>query len=302
MAEFIIRDFIYMDAEKLKSIVAQIDEGLVDQQKESQANSKETSVGAKIGIAIGLDAGKKFMQETQNSQTKSLHDYIYNKVEDALIENEILMELPISMMGEEEAIKSEISRDEVLKKINESSFVLITGKVVMNYYPLLYEMVDKVIDSVKKLSDTEAKKGKEHSRENGVLQVQQIKDEKKVKAVLSVLKLFYGDRIILKIVPEYCSEHVRFVGILRTDCLRYDLSDISYKFGTAPDTNWNVLAQICTITKKGQSISRIRTTASNEIEKAIEPAFQAIREAEQLMGLSVNYPEISITPIAIYRT
>jgi len=73
-----------------------------------------------------------------------------------------------------------------------------------------------------------------------------------------------------------------------------------YKYGTSPSSEWTLFAQIASIPEKGYHPFSIDGMTGSEIEVAMQTMFSALREIEST-GLSVTYPEISVTPIAIYR-
>jgi hypothetical protein len=74
---------------------------------------------------------------------------------------------------------------------------------------------------------------------------------------------------------------------------------ISRKFGMAPNAEWTMFGQIAAVPEDGPQASPFEMYFSNEIEGALEKIFEAMRGINAL--LSVSYPEIAITPIAIYR-
>ena len=60
-----------------------------------------------------------------------------------------------------------------------------------------------------------------------------------------------------------------------------------------------MFCQIASIPPENRHSETINTTGS-EIEKALQNVFDAYRKIENL-AQSTNYPEIAVTPIAIYR-
>ncbi|MBA7552742.1 hypothetical protein ES705_45316 [subsurface metagenome] len=88
--------FIYLDIERLKSIIAQIEQGLINVSNRSKSNKKEVMARAEGSLLGFLKAagGAKYVWQNQTTETKTLHDNIYNKVENALILNDLLITIP----------------------------------------------------------------------------------------------------------------------------------------------------------------------------------------------------------------
>ena len=88
------------------------------------------------------------------------------------------------------------------------------------------------------------------------------------------------------------------VGNLNKEYLRDDISSIIYKYSTAPASEWTIFGQVASIPPKKRNMPQI--TTGSDIEIALHDLFNAYRDIE-VSAQSVVYPEIAITPIAIYR-
>ncbi|MEE8194765.1 MAG: hypothetical protein V3T73_04620 [Dehalococcoidales bacterium] len=78
-----IRDFLYLDVERTKSIFAQLEKGLVTGRERVEGTAKEISGkgGGGIPALLSLAAKGKFIWENEERETKTLHDYMYEHVE-----------------------------------------------------------------------------------------------------------------------------------------------------------------------------------------------------------------------------
>jgi len=124
-------------------------------------------------------------------------------------------------------------------------------------------------------------------------------DNKYVKGLIRFIDVFYKDRLIVKSLPFNSLPDLRFAGNLTKLSLREDISNIIYKYGTAPTTDWTIFAQLSFIPEeKREAITPVIN--GNPIDLAFQKIFDSIRNVE-LDAQSVLYPEIAITPIAIYR-
>lgn len=124
-------------------------------------------------------------------------------------------------------------------------------------------------------------------------------DDKYVKNVMKILDTFVKDRLIIKALPFNTDPNIRIVGPLQRDLLRDRLDDIRFKFGSSPAADWTVFGQIASVPQEHESRTNRTLAFSNDIERAMHQVFDAMRGIED--QFRVGYPEIAITPIAVYR-
>lgn len=293
-----IRDFIYLDEERLKSIIAQTDEGIVDSFLEVTSDSHESSkgLGLKIPFLEG-EAGKKYITENQSTHTKTLHDCIYNKVEKIIIDHSLLKSIP-----------GENTPYDERSRLNDTDFVLIRGNIAINSFGNLYSSLQSMFemaDLTGMFSSSGKGKGPSQKRE--------------LKKLLDLMKKyvesFHQDSIVIQARPYASNPQIAFAGMLDPTYLREGMTDIIFKYGTKPKTPWQILARICAIPERDgitmeEMLSNILISDGNEktpvsseeqLGALFERAFDFTRVIDETFGLSVKYPQISITPIAIYR-
>ena len=122
-----IKEFIYLDTEKVKSILSQLEKGLPITTNETTKIDSE--IGANAGISGFLnwfkaETSANILSSNQNDETKILHDYMYNYIEQELNENKKLLHI-------HNATKQD---NKLPKDINENSFVLLECKIKINDY------------------------------------------------------------------------------------------------------------------------------------------------------------------------
>ena len=81
-----IRDFIYLDVEKVKSLLAQMQEGLLTGRSAETGTRKavEARTGVKLPMLADIGGTGQYIWTNQETETKTLHDHIYNEAESAL--------------------------------------------------------------------------------------------------------------------------------------------------------------------------------------------------------------------------
>jgi len=296
-----IRDFIYLDTERLKSIIAQIEQGLVNISTQLKSNNKEVMAKAGGSLLGLLEAagGAKYVWQNQATETRTLHDNIYNKVENALTSNDLLITIPGN-------IKMESIDSNFESMVSNTSFILAKGKVIINDFTRMRLMLEKFNDlgkfiaqcSVSSLPSNTSK----HLKNQALTKTRDkmTLDKSMIEGFKLFFDLFYKDRVVIKMLTFENYPDFRLVGNLKADFLRENISSIIYKYGTAPVSEWTIFAQVASIPPK--DMSKIENKIGGaDIGVALQQMFNAFREVELLAQSSVVHPEIAITPIAIYR-
>lgn len=124
-------------------------------------------------------------------------------------------------------------------------------------------------------------------------------DEGMVKNLVQILEIFFKDRVALRVIPFRDDSSIRVVGPLIRTCLRDSLDDIRFKFGSHPEADWTVFGQIAAVPVLESSRKLPDLAFASDFEAAIQAMFASLNFIEAFS--QVAYPEIAITPIAIYR-
>ncbi len=306
-----IRDFIYLDTERLKSMLSQVDEGLLESTAKARTSEKGASTEGK-GSLFGLLEAKgelSYLLQNQETETRALHDNIYNIVEDTLKRDDALILIPGDTEDRDTCISS---RKQLELVATETSFVLATGLVNINDYNYLlrflrgYEKLEKAIGAAATPSQAAGSSRSQQQGKSGAANQKNPSTSNSIKTVvLPIIEHFYQrdtsspSRITFKIMPNESQPDFRLVGDLQPEFLRENIDSIIYKYGSAPATPWHMFAQIAAIPSQHQSGVNMQGTGS-EVEMALHKGFDALRGFER-SGISVSYPEVAVTPIAIYR-
>lgn len=115
-----LRSFVYLDNYKMYSISSQLFEGLTEYFVQSEGVQKKTEESQKGPKDSGRILAEIIENNTSQTEKKFLHDYSYNLFEQALIEQNRVLEIT----------KNNISN--VITNVGDYSFVKISGNVVFN--------------------------------------------------------------------------------------------------------------------------------------------------------------------------
>jgi hypothetical protein len=277
----VYRDFIYLDINRVQSIIAQLREGLLNEVMEGKM--QETRGKAQMAVnllamllPVSASGSVEHGRGTSISESKVLHDYAFKVARDTLEEKGLLVE------------RDDLDRDEV----PESGFVLIRGAAQIRDYETFrkiaenYDEIDEALNPPQ--SAAEKKKRKKDNRwaaESG-----------------AVIDTFYQDAIRVKITNQ---QDCNFIGPLSREHLREDIRALIYKYGSQPEDEWTMLAQVSRIPRPDHSPEDALNAAmaaegSVSASEQFDQILDVFNGFQELIG-SVSYPNIAVSPIAVYR-
>ena len=209
------------------------------------------------------------------SESRVLHDYAFEVARLSLEEGGLLKQ-------------DELDRDEV----PEEGFVLVRGAAQILDYETFRKIAENwdTLDEIMNPSQsaTERKKRKKENSwatEAGVM-----------------IETFYKDAIRVRVTNEQdCS----FIGPLTREHLREDLGALIYKYGSNPKGEWSMLAEVSRIPLPGDSPQLSLDEAmdaedTNSVSIMLDQINTAFNGLQEIMG-SVSYPDIAVSPVAVYR-
>ncbi|WP_428230884.1 DUF6414 family protein [Flavobacterium sp.] len=124
-----LRSFVYLDNYKMYSMSSQLFEGLTEYIVKSETTNKREEESQKGPIGSGRILADIIEKDTNQTEKKFLHDFSYNLFEDALLKQNRVLEL------------NKENIEENILKINDFSFVKISGNVVFNDLKIIEETI-----------------------------------------------------------------------------------------------------------------------------------------------------------------
>ena len=269
------RDFIYLDINRVQSIIAQLQEGLLDQILEGE--TKQTTGGMRMAmnllamlIPVSASSSLEHSSGSSLSESRVLHDYAFETARRSLEDEGILLE------------RDDLDWDEV----PESGFVLVRGAAQILDFETYRDIAGNV-ERIDKFLGTG--KTSEQKRQSRVIK------ESKV-----MFDTFYHDAIRMQIVNPQGS---RFSGPLIREHLRDDIQSLIYKHGTKPKSEWNMLSEITGKPMPGDSSEdpvEEPEAAGDSASEQINQIVAMLNSFQEYIG-SVSYPDIAVSPVAVYR-
>jgi hypothetical protein len=299
-----IRDFVYLGVERVKSMLAQLDRGLLNDYTESSGASRSLEGKAGVSIPALMDVGgaSHYVSTDQTTETRTLHDFIYNETENRLLELGGIRRLPDDFTSEG------LMTEDVRASLSPVEYILAKGRVEISDFRYMMSLLSnfnelaKAINEVSHHDRIRAATGKDKDIAN--IELQKViagskLDDKYLRNLMRIFEHFVKDRLVIKAIPFQDDPNIRIAGPLQRALLRENLDDIRFKFGSSPLDDWTVFGQIAAVPPKNDSRANRQLAFSNELDRALHELFGSLRGIED--QFRVTYPEIAITPIAVYR-
>lgn len=295
-----VRDFIYFDVERVRSLVSQLDEGVVDSLSNSlgrSSSAKGEVKGGVLGLASG-GVGVDQLWRSDSEESRSLNDFIFTRLEDLLLSEQLVSEIAPS---EEQGAEIELRA-----RLKPTDFLIIDSNVELNDLARMNLLIKKFNEIGRFLAwlglqqeggpkVTDSQLSKALGGASSGLQL-----DKNMQIGLSLMiENLIGEQTLIRCMPFRGDRAASFVGVLDPSCLREKMSAILTKFGSRPAERWKVFCQIASLNPHGLSESH-EGQGGEGIGSALRNMFRAIRVLDKT---AVPYApaDVTITPIAIYR-
>lgn len=297
-----IRDFIYLDKDRVNSLYSQVNEGVAEAIVNSYVSSKET--GEKVTKPIlGQSTEDKVGEYSNVTENKILHDHIYNKLEEILKDNIY--------------IPKDINKDNYKEKLQDKFIIKIKGKVKIHNYNRMKmylkefnnigEIVAYSIYSSNTDSSEENKSGKQKYEDNK--QIKEIikekglkQDQKTLDGLNKMIELFNDDGFELIIQGD--NQEIIYRVVLDTAYLRLNTDMLRILYTQNPINEWTIVGQITYL----PNIQMNKNTNNDQdvdkqlgMREAYKNMIDVTASFEDIFFISNKNIEITVTPIAIYR-
>jgi hypothetical protein len=306
-----ILDFLYLDIARIKSLLSQLNQGLVESVIERSVKSGEAKAGAKIFGLAELRGG--LVLEKSIEQEKSLRDYLYTLFEEAAAEAGLLA--PVVDLHDHSSWK------ESRAQIKGGQLLKYTAPTRILNARHFRERIEATIGLAASLagvvvSKDQANKVPEKQRD----QETKAAGEKMLGGKHIVLQMrsmgtfvddFFNSQIIIRQFPcgmEFAD--CNLVGILSQEpgVLQDQPDTLFAKYGYGP-SEWTVVSQVANIADENQPVEfpsvDPELMKGQEVQRQnLEAFIDSFMGRMQTLGLSAaaRFPEISVTPLAVYHS
>jgi len=262
-----LRDFIYLDVDRLRSMAAQLD----------------------VSLAW---AGEK--------SDRATHEQLFNQVEPALLGRPDAMKIDAGFDYTRWAAENFHDGQFVLAT---GSFRLLDFTwlaMALNGLPAVLRKMSKIEMAALKNSEQGRRMSKSALQQRSLENQSAIAkvEEFKIDELSDVVQKLYAEVVRVKVRPSRENPGAVLVGSAYVQNFYDSPAALSQKYGVEIDAGWAVVGQL-NVSRKSDPPQPIPT--GNQMEDAFEQIALLMNNAFKLANAPV-FPALSMTPIAIYRT
>jgi hypothetical protein len=255
-----IRDYIYFDIERVRSVYAQLSEGLIYNIIKSEETQEALDKSESQGAINKSEITKSLYLGLGRVETQTLHDYLFTEVEQKL--GEYLTDVSIANIDELQpgglirvTGKAELDDTERLLSIANNYNQFYGSLLLVGEAQAIQEKVWHLQDQLADLSDNNRDKERKRNiqKELESLTVEALSRRLKLgipeitKTTLEgFLNLLYPGVFEIKILAEQ-AENAVFRAIINRDYLRESSTLIYAKYGSRTQVNWTMVGMLTTI-------------------------------------------------------
>lgn len=313
--------FLYLDMERVKSISARLDEGYIEEQvnqreeNDTVSSSIYGSIRAHIlaPLSVRAESGGEVAAEHQSTrgleETKALHHYYYDLLENWLEQADGAWFHDLSRMADDEIGDNSPLSHRFRSVVEEGDFVRVTGSLYFQDFKTSMELVGGFFDAIKEIKQYQADVIQQQiSGENVAdLDINSIQEsdlnefesvEPLFDAFSSVLPEEYQKILVAELTPDV-DESLPFRATVQRDKLETTPEELLSKHQTSNIRNCTMLARVENITTPSENDTENIENVDDDSDFG-----ELLDEADDfasIFGLKASYPQISVSPIAIYR-
>jgi len=290
-----IRDFIYLDIERVRSFQAQLSEGLTSE----RVMEKEREVG---GVA-NIEGGFPFIAKAQgssdyrfikgSSETKSLHDYIFEEFNESLKRHSL-----VKLIQKQNFVWQTSS-------FKDGMFVMTSGEFQIVDYSAVSEVLKAAPEMVKlfaKVTNTNSAKSndKHNSSTTKVQDTSKELAKMPLNDLASLVDKLMGDQIRIKVLPYLDEPSKALIGSADRGFFRYTPMILNQLYGSQVVADWQCLVQV-NIGRKPRVVQPLVLPQDAKSFEGLAQGFIDMVTNYKSIAQSITFPEVAMTPIAIYR-
>lgn len=293
----VLRDFIYLDWERTRSIAAQLFRGVptdTSREEGSEATAGASIEGGVLPVLRGRASGDyRFFRS--ESETHSLHHHVYSMVEERLNSEGLIV-----------SVDSNFDYGNWDREFfPDGQFVRISGLVRLIDYGWLASMMDglpKLMRAAQHGTLLTLKQGAATQQEIAAKRREQEREldglkELKIEQMTELVRNLYGDVVRVKLLPNKRDADKIFLASAPIENFYDKASSLSQKYGYEIDADWIALGQV---NMPASSDVPQPMPIGNPIEDSFEQLALSATEIMR-MASSVQFPRISLTLISLYR-
>ncbi len=283
-----IRDFIYLDIERIRSYISQVYGGLTIERTSrlEHGNTVQGSMAVTLPLAFKASADLSKHILKSEAETKSLHDQIFDQFYQALLLTKSLRHI------------TDADSDSWDKTIfNDGTFLSVKPVITITDYKYVKHFAENLTKISSMLSRVTSGSTNLQQKQQAIAN---LKETQKIptKEIAGIIDELYGDLINIDFFPFREDTEKIFVGSAERDLFRRSLKDLLTCYGPTIDAGWTAVLQV----NRGEYPKNkiLVGHTGSEMDIAIKQVISAISVVLQT-AQTIDFPAVSVIPIAIFR-
>lgn len=274
------RDIVYFDTDKIQSILAQLNKGLITSIMDSTSSEHSGGGTLKTGklmevllqLPVSGEGNYTYTRNKGLQEEKSLHDFALSELIEVLPLNDV----------------TSVPRQTFTT--NNGTFIKVRGSFSLYDYEDLARTIERVnlINSL--IGNTSD-------------------EDEQMKSFADFIKTAYEGLTAIEISNN---KDVKFLGAVKPDYLRETMRNLLFKYGGAPKGEWEMICQVTNVPKQnsesiktsfdqfGKGIDYTKIQNENSLTPIMNEMVQEFSKINEMFS-SVSYPNVSVDPIAVYK-
>lgn len=303
-----MKEFLYVDVDRTRSLLAQLQGGLVEELTSETASTKEAAASASV---FGIGGSGGYSREARHQESRSFQEMVFVAFESLADEGRLITDL-----GAEFEDLAQWETGAVHSSLTEGQLVRMTCNVQLldgSIFRQRLERFDKLVDGFLALAPqvtpkntTPKQRAQVGSAAKAALLGGITSDQ--MNAISDFVDAFVGENISFRALA--CgTDHLAhgFGGTLlgRREYIQEERESLLSRYGIVA-SNWTCVMQVAAIPDDAEDADdKIETPANGGFDRAIlERMVLDLLGQMERMGVveGPRWPTISVTPLAIYRT
>ncbi len=302
MTTSLIRDFLYLDVEALRSLTAQLLGGVPETLERTREHEAGGTATAEAGLLSFLRASgeAEYTYRRSGTETQSLHHQVYTRFEESLSEKGALEEINDSFDYESEWI---------VDRFSDGAFVKARGRIQLADYSRTLAAIEgfpkllKAFNAMQMLNIKNSVDAGQLLPEEATAQRRQLQETENatkkipVEGILALGRNLYSEgEVRVKVQTSGAPDGHVLVGTGRVGNLLAPLG--TEGLVQTPDAaEWVAVGQVATGVPTAE-LKPIHT--GNALEDSVQQVGSALRELVKT-GNAAIFPAFEFKPLAIYR-
>jgi len=290
--KYVARTFMYLDFERVRSLLSQLDTGLIETAATVQGHQESGQLAAEGGLPFlaKVSGSGNLMFKHEATETRSLHHYLYAQFENLIEEKKIVRDL--NQQFQDESWQTGTAQS-ILRAGN--LFMIKAPLSVFDYQRTaatlrMFVTVSKNLPMLGPAPPAGNRKGTPASGFDPQTKNQLI-------AVADIIEAMYSNVISVRVYPDGSSNpYLR--GRLEPSYLHYRREDLIYLYGLERQPMWTTVGLIATEEQASTSAASTPPQVTQDLELSLENMVKKMLVGS--MSLKVEPPAVGIIPIAIY--